>query len=94
MIPTIAPFLLPRILGKLRETWPEAECYCVLNAVLPRYTAAVAARLAAIARERRILVASISTSNETFSGAPWLRDAEGHEGAPLPARGLQLYVSC
>ena len=27
VIPTIAPFLLPRILGKLRETWPELKLY-------------------------------------------------------------------
>ncbi|HMI18254.1 MAG TPA: hydrogen peroxide-inducible genes activator [Sphingomonas sp.] len=27
VIPTIAPFLLPRILGKLRESWPELKLY-------------------------------------------------------------------
>lgn len=27
VIPTIAPFLLPRILGKLREAWPELKLY-------------------------------------------------------------------
>jgi LysR family hydrogen peroxide-inducible transcriptional activator len=27
VIPTIAPFLLPRILGKLREDWPELKLY-------------------------------------------------------------------
>ena len=27
VIPTIAPFLLPRILGRLRESWPELKLY-------------------------------------------------------------------
>jgi len=27
VIPTIAPFLLPRIMGKLREEWPELKLY-------------------------------------------------------------------
>jgi precorrin-6B methylase 2 len=65
----------------LTEPWPVADVYCMMNAVLPDLLPPVLAKLAVQARARRIIVASVSTSNAAFGRAAWLRelaiDAEG-----------------
>lgn len=71
----------------LTAPWPSAEVYCMMNAVLPRLLPPVLARLETVARRRRIVVASVSTSNRAFAQAPWLRErpveAEGVAGREL-----------
>jgi precorrin-6B methylase 2 len=71
----------------LTAPWPAADVYCMMNAVLPRLLPPVLARLEAEARRRRIVVASVSTSNRAFAQAPWLRElpveAEGVAGREL-----------
>lgn len=66
----------------LQAAWPRAEVYCMMNAVLPRLLPAVLARLEHEARGRRIVVASVSTSNRAFAQADWLREL------PVAAEGL------
>ncbi|TCS15054.1 methyltransferase domain-containing protein [Caulobacter sp. BK020] len=71
----------------LTAPWPAADVYCMMNAVLPRLLPPVLARLETEARRRRIVVASVSTSNRAFAQAPWLRErpveAEGVAGREL-----------
>ncbi|MDR6529410.1 precorrin-6B methylase 2 [Caulobacter rhizosphaerae] len=71
----------------LTAPWPAADVYCMMNAVLPRLLPPVLTRLEAEARRRRIVVASVSTSNRAFAQAPWLRElpveAEGVAGREL-----------
>jgi len=66
----------------LTAPWPPADVYCMMNAVLPRLLPPVLARLEGEARRRRILVASVSTSNRAFAQATWLR------ALPVAAEGL------
>jgi len=66
----------------LQAAWPRADVYCMMNAVLPRLLPAVLARLEHEARGRRIVVASVSTSNRAFTQADWLREL------PVAAEGL------
>jgi hypothetical protein len=71
----------------LTAAWPPVEVYCMMNAVLPGFLPTVLARLEAEARDRRIVVASVSTSNRGFAQASWLRElpvrAEGTAGREL-----------
>ena len=71
----------------LEAAWPRADVYCMMNAVLPRLLPRVLARLKHEARGRRIVVASVSTSNRAFAQAGWLRElpviAEGVAGREL-----------
>lgn len=60
----------------LTTVWPPADVYLMMNAVLPDLLAPVLARLESEARRRRIVVASVSTSNRGFAQAPWLRELE------------------
>jgi hypothetical protein len=59
----------------------------MMNAVLPSLLPPVLARLEDEARRRRIVVASVSTSNRAFAQATWLRAlpvaAEGVAGREL-----------
>lgn len=66
----------------LTAPWPAADVYCMMNAVLPRLLPPVLARLEGEARRRRIVVASVSTSNRAFAQAAWLR------ALPVAAEGL------
>lgn len=66
----------------LTAPWPAADVYCMMNAVLPRLLPPVLARLEDEARRRRIVVASVSTSNRAFAQATWLR------ALPVAAEGL------
>jgi len=66
----------------LTAPWPAADVYCMMNAVLPRLLPPVLARLEDEARRRRIVVASVSTSNRAFAQAAWLR------ALPVAAEGL------
>lgn len=66
----------------LEAAWPPADVYCMMNAVLPRLLPPVLARLEREARGRRIVVASVSTSNRAFAQAEWLR------ALPVAAEGL------
>jgi len=66
----------------LTAPWPPADVYCMMNAVLPSLLPPVLARLEREARRRRILVASVSTSNRAFARAAWLR------ALPVAAEGL------
>lgn len=66
----------------LEAAWPLAEVYGMMNAVLPSLLPAVLARLEREARGRRIVVASVSTSNGAFARADWLR------ALPVVAEGL------
>lgn len=75
----------------LTDAWPAADVYCMMNAVLPDLLPAVVARLEREARRRRIVVASVSTSNAAFARAAWLRELAGVAG---PAgRELRLWES-
>lgn len=60
----------------LAAPWPTADVYLMMNAVLPDLLAPVLARLEVEARRRRIIVASISTSNQGFAQAEWLRELD------------------
>ncbi|KQY92190.1 hypothetical protein ASD21_12215 [Caulobacter sp. Root1455] len=66
----------------LTAAWPAADVYCMMNAVLPGLLPPVLARLEQEARRRRIVIASVSTSNRAFARAAWLR------GLPVAAEGL------
>ena len=66
----------------LEAAWPRADVYCMMNAVLPRLLPPVLARLEREARGRRIVIASVSTSNAAFAQADWLREL------PVAAEGL------
>jgi hypothetical protein len=66
----------------LTAAWPPADVYCMMNAVLPDLLPPVLARLEDEARRRRIVIASVSTSNRTFAQAAWLR------GLPVAAEGV------
>lgn len=60
----------------LASAWPPADVYLMMNAVLPDLLAPVLTRLEREAGQRRIVVASVSTSNECFAQASWLRELE------------------
>lgn len=76
----------------LTAPWPAADVYCMMNAVLPSLLPPVLARLENEARRRRIVVASVSTSNRAFAAASWLRGLPVHaEG--LAGRELRLWES-
>jgi precorrin-6B methylase 2 len=76
----------------LQAEWPVADVYCMMNAVLPELLPMVMDRLEREARRRRIVVASVSTSNRAFARAEWLRalpvEAEG-----LAGRELRMWAS-
>lgn len=76
----------------LTAPWPPAEVYGMMNAVLPRLLPPVLARLEAEARRRRIVVASVSTSNRAFAQASWLRELPV-EAEGLAGRELRLWES-
>jgi hypothetical protein len=76
----------------LTDPWPAADVYCMMNAVLPDLLPTVLARLKAQAQVRRIVVASVSTSNAVFAGAPWLRELATAVEGPA-ARELRLWES-
>ncbi len=72
--------------------WPETRWYCVLNSFLPSVLPAVLARLRAAAQRRRIVIASVSTSNLAFAEQSWL--VEMHPAAaPCDSQGLRLFAS-
>lgn len=76
----------------LEAAWPAADVYCMMNAVLPGLLPPVLARLEGEARRRRIVVASVSTSNRAFGRADWLRPLPvGAEG--LAGRELRMWES-
>jgi precorrin-6B methylase 2 len=76
----------------LAVAWPPAEVYCMMNSVLPDLLPPVLARLEAEARGRRIVVASVSTSNRAFAAAGWLREIPITVEGPA-ARELRLWES-
>jgi precorrin-6B methylase 2 len=76
----------------LAVAWPPAEVYCMMNSVLPDLLPPVLARLETEARERRIVVASVSTSNRAFAAAGWLREISITVEDPA-ARELRLWES-
>ncbi|KRA65000.1 hypothetical protein ASD79_18870 [Caulobacter sp. Root655] len=76
----------------LAVAWRPAEVYCMMNSVLPDLLPPVLARLEAEARERRIVVASVSTSNRAFAAAGWLREIPTTVEGPA-ARELRLWES-
>jgi precorrin-6B methylase 2 len=76
----------------LAVAWPPAEVYCMMNSVLPDLLPPVLARLEAEARERRIVVASVSTSNRAFAAAGWLREIPVTVEGPA-ARELRVWES-
>ncbi|MBO9710171.1 MAG: methyltransferase domain-containing protein [Caulobacter sp.] len=71
----------------LQAVWPAADVYCLMNSVLPDLLPPVVERLRAEALARRIVIASVSTSNRAFADADWLRPlpvtAEGVAGREL-----------
>ncbi|EJL25073.1 hypothetical protein PMI01_04537 [Caulobacter sp. AP07] len=76
----------------LAVAWPPAEIYCMMNSVLPDLLPPVLARLETEARGRRIVVASVSTSNRAFAAAGWLREIPITVEDPA-ARELRLWES-
>jgi SAM-dependent methyltransferase len=76
----------------LTVAWPVADVYCMMNAVLPDLLPPVVARLEAQARTRRIVVASVSTSNAAFARAAWLRELTIRAEGPA-ARELRMWES-
>lgn len=76
----------------LTAAWLVADVYCMMNAVLPNLLPPVLARLEDEARRRRIVVASVSTSNRAFAAASWLRGLSVHAKG-LAGRELRLWES-
>ena len=76
----------------LKAPWPLADVYCMMNAVLPDLLPPVLARLEGEARTRRIVIASVSTSNHAFAQADWLR-ALPVETEGLAGRELRMWES-
>lgn len=76
----------------LTDPWPAADVYCMMNAVLPDLLPQVMARLKAQARARRIVVASVSTSNAAFARAAWLRELAIEAEGPAD-RELRMWES-
>ena len=76
----------------LKATWPLADVYCMMNAVLPDLLPPVLARLEGEARSRRIVIASVSTSNRAFAEVDWLR-ALPVEAAGVAGRELRMWES-
>lgn len=76
----------------LTAAWPVADVYCMMNAVLPDLLPPVVARLEAQARARRIVVASVSTSNAAFARATWLRELAIRAEGPA-VRELRMWES-
>lgn len=76
----------------LTAAWPVADVYCMMNAVLPDLLPPVVARLEAQARARRIVVASVSTSNAAFARATWLRELAIRAEGPA-VRELRIWES-
>jgi SAM-dependent methyltransferase len=72
--------------------WPETRWYCVLNSFLPSVLPAVVSRLRRSARGRRIVIASISTSNLVFADQPWLAELPP-VAEPCDSLGLRLFAS-
>jgi len=77
----------------LTTAWPAADVYLMMNAVLPDLLAGVLTRLEAEAQRRRIVVASVSTSNKGFSQAPWLRELEIVLEGGWESRELRMWES-
>lgn len=73
--------------------WPETSHYCVLNPFLPSVLPPVIGRLEEIARRRRIVIASISTSNLVFGRLPWLEKIASAPTELGTAMGLQVFAS-
>lgn len=73
--------------------WPETSHYCVLNAFIPSVLPRVAERLEEIARHRRIVIASVATSNLTFDRLPWLEKIASTPTALGHAMGFQVFAS-
>ncbi|HEY6324057.1 MAG TPA: class I SAM-dependent methyltransferase [Thermoanaerobaculia bacterium] len=72
--------------------WPDTRWYCVLNSFLPSVLPAVVERLRRCARDRRIVIASISTSNLVFAAQPWLVELPP-VADPCDSLGLRLFAS-
>jgi SAM-dependent methyltransferase len=72
--------------------WPDTGWYCVLNSFLPSVLPAVVERLRRRARGRRIVIASISTSNLVFADQPWLAELLP-VADPCDSLGLRLFAS-
>lgn len=73
--------------------WPEASHYCILNPFLPSVLPPVIDRLEEIARHRRIVIASISTSNLVFDRLAWLETIASAPTELGNAMGLQIFAS-
>jgi SAM-dependent methyltransferase len=73
--------------------WPETNYYCVLNAFIPSVLPRVVDRLEEIARHRRIVIASVATSNLTFDRLPWLEKIASAPTVLGSAMGFQVFAS-
>ncbi|HSK76359.1 MAG TPA: class I SAM-dependent methyltransferase [Thermoanaerobaculia bacterium] len=73
--------------------WPETSHYCVLNAFIPSVLPRVVDRLEEIARRRRIVIASVSTSNLAFDRLPWLEKTASAPTMFGSTMGLQVFAS-
>jgi hypothetical protein len=73
--------------------WPAASIYLVLNSVFPPFMPALIDRLYDLSKSRRLLIASLSTSNGPLRAQSWLRERiPDCASANLPV-GLRLYDS-
>jgi DNA-binding winged helix-turn-helix (wHTH) protein len=77
----------------LTTTWPETTHYCLLNAFASAILPRIVERLEKIARQRRIAIASVSTSNLLLERQPWLHEI----GKPQPPfselLGVRIFAS-
>jgi len=72
--------------------WPDACWFCLLNSFLPSVLPTVVARLRQAACSRRIVIASISTSNHLLAAQRWLRELPP-VAQSCDSLGLRLFAS-
>jgi DNA-binding winged helix-turn-helix (wHTH) protein len=77
----------------LTTPWPETTHYCLMNAFASPILPQIVERLEETARQRRIFIASVSTSNLVLERQPWLHEI----GRPQPPfselLGVRIFAS-
>jgi SAM-dependent methyltransferase len=77
----------------LTSPWPAASIYLVLNTVFPPLMPLLIERLYLLSRSRRIVIASLSSSNGPLSAQAWLKEHVPNCFSATPPVGLRVYES-